>query len=49
MTTLDYLLVNYTLEEEYIIHECECKCSKINRYNVSTFEHDVILDRKSVV
>lgn len=42
MTTLDYLLVNYTLEEEYIIHECECKCSKINRYNVSTFEHDVI-------
>ena len=42
MTSLDYLLANYTLEEEYIIHECECKCSKINRYVAWYHDNDVI-------
>lgn len=40
MTTLDYLLLNYTLEEEYLLEECTS--SKVNIYNAWGNGHDVI-------
>ena len=40
MTTLDNFLVNYTLEEEYIIHECPC--SESNKYDACFYGNDVI-------
>jgi hypothetical protein len=40
MTTLDALLVNYALEEEYIIDECPC--SELNKYDAWSNGHDVI-------
>jgi hypothetical protein len=41
MTTLDDLLINYTLEEEYYINECECPCTRNNKYDIFSGE-DVI-------
>ena len=40
MTTLDKLLVNYTLEEGYNIDECPC--SELNKYDAWFNGHDVI-------
>ena len=41
MTTLDHLLANYTLEEEYIIDECPCL--ELNKYDAWSNGHDIIL------
>ena len=40
MTTLDALLANYTLEEEYNIDECPC--SELNKFDAWTNGDDVI-------
>ena len=40
MTTLDHLLANYTLEEEYIIDECPCL--ELNKYDAWINGHDII-------
>ena len=40
MTTIDHLLANYTLEEEYMIDECPCL--EPNKYEAWSNGHDII-------